>query len=84
MLLGKYEKIYSKIMEDPYHADLTIDEIKTFLIRRGFNHRNRGSSHNIFTHPQYDGIITIPTKHGRHVKGAYIKTIREALIELDM
>lgn len=83
-LLGKYEKIYKKIMEDPIHADLTIDEVKKLLSRYGFEHRNKGTSHNIFTHPKYNGIITIPTKHGRHVKGAYIKMVREALIELDM
>ena len=85
--MGKYDKIYQKIMEDPYHADLDFDEVKTFLERMGFELRkrkNNGTSHNIFTHPDYEGILTIPTKHGRHVKGAYIKMIREALIELDL
>lgn len=82
--MGKFEKTYKKIMEDPYHADLDFDEIKSFLKKIGFTYRNSGSSHNVFTHPSYHGILVIPTKHGRHVKGAYIKMIREALIDLDM
>ena len=87
MVLGKYDKIYLKIMEDPYHADLDFKEVKTFLEKLGFEyrkHKRNGTSHNIFIHPNYKGILNIPTKHGRHVKGVYIKMIREALIEMDM
>ena len=84
MILGKFEKTYKKIMDDPYHADLDFVEIKNFLEKVGFTYRNKGTSHNVFTHPSYQGILVIPTKHGRHVKGAYIKMIREALIELGM
>lgn len=83
MVLGKFEKTYQKIMEDPLHADMDINEIINFLKRMGFTHRNNGTSHNIFTHPAYEGILTIPTKHGRQVKGIYIKSIREALIDID-
>lgn len=81
--MTQFDKMYKKIMEDPIHADLDIDEIKNFLKKLGFEHRIKGTSHNIFTHQDYPGIIVVPTKHGRHVKGVYIKKIREAIIEIE-
>lgn len=84
MVFGKYEKVYKKIMEDPIHADLTIDEVKTILSRYGFVHKVKGTSHNKFTHSESPYILIIPTKHGRKVPGEYIKMIRQVLIELDV
>ena len=69
-------------MEDPYHADLTIYEVTTFLSKLSFHHIYKKSSHHIYIHPDYDGLLVIPTKHGRYVKGAYIKKIREILLEI--
>lgn len=80
--MGKYEKLEEKIMKNPYITDLTISEVKTFLERQGFSEQSITGSHHIFIHPDLDYPMCIPTVNGRTIKPAYIKSIRDSLINL--
>ncbi len=77
--MGYYEKLLTKIMENPYRTDITIEEVKKLLIRNGFILQSVKGSHHVFVHNDLDYPICIPSKKGRFVKPAYIMVIKKAL-----
>jgi len=70
------KSLYEKIKSN--NKNVSFDDIHKLMIAGGFNHRCKGSSHNIYTHPDLHGIedsVTIP--YNRPIKRPYIKKALE-------
>lgn len=71
--MGHYEKLYEKIKNNP--KNVRFDEIDKLLTNvGGFERRNKGGSHYIYSHPDLkniDDYINIPYKKP-HIKSRYI------------
>lgn len=70
--MSRFKKLYEKIKNNP--VDVSFEEIHQLLTKYGgFIHRNKASSHNIYTHPNLHGIndmVNIP--YNRPIKKVYI------------
>jgi predicted RNA binding protein YcfA (HicA-like mRNA interferase family) len=72
ILMSHYQKLYLKIKNNP--KNVRFKEIDKLLINvGGFERRNKGSSHYIYSHPDLKGIddyVNIPYK--KPIKEYYI------------
>ncbi len=73
-IMGHYEKLYQKIKDNP--KNVRFDEIDKLLTKvGGFEKRNKGTSHFIYSHPDLNNIddyVNIPYNKP-HIKTYYIK-----------
>ena len=83
--MSKLEKILKKWQSKP--KEVNRDEVISILERFGFKIDFKRGSHIVVTHPKLLnqpgfgrlGEFTVPTKHGRFVKGVYLKQILLAI-----
>lgn len=83
--MSKIDKILKKWKSKP--TEVSKDEVITVLERFGFTIEFKRGSHIIVSHPKLVdqphfgklGEFTIPSKHGKLVKGIYLKTILIAI-----
>ncbi|NMB97279.1 MAG: hypothetical protein GYA02_11830 [Clostridiaceae bacterium] len=72
--MSHYKKLYLKIKNNP--KNVRFDEIDKLLTKiGGFERRNKGTSHYIYSHPDLNEIndyVNIPYKKP-HIKDCYIK-----------
>lgn len=80
--MGKYEKLKEKIFANPRKVNITIDEVKYLLLRKGFRLERVRGSHYQFSHPKLKEIITIAS-HNKRVLSAYIEKIKIAIEKLE-
>jgi predicted RNA binding protein YcfA (HicA-like mRNA interferase family) len=73
-IMSHYEKLYRKIKNNPKNVRFNeIDKLLTNV--GGFERRNKGTSHYIYSHPDLkaiDDYVNIPYKKP-HIKARYIK-----------
>ena len=83
--MSKIDKILKKWESKP--TEVSKEEVITILKRFGFDLEFKRGSHIIVSHsklinqPDFGslGEFTIPTKHGRSIKGVYLKRILIAI-----
>ena len=83
--MSKIEKILAKWKSHPKFVEK--EEVFSVLERFGFRVESKSGSHNIISHeslighPNFGlrGEFCIPVKHGRKVKGFYLKRVLEAI-----
>ncbi len=81
--MSKQQKRKEKIMTKPVKKDLEFGEVHEFLIEQGFEALPPGTgSHRVYKHPKLTKHITL-APHGRDISRAYIKSIQDAIEELE-
>lgn len=76
------KKLREKFMRKPIPNDITMKEVETFVTQyhcifsTGGNHQKR------VIYPPWGRIIPIPD-HGKHVGEAYIKQIKDLILEIE-
>ncbi len=77
--MGKYSKLWLKILSGRSDDNIGFSELCGFLIRLGFTERIKGD-HHIFTREDIDEIINIQPKRNK-AKPYQIKQIRVLLVK---
>lgn len=72
--MSRYEKLIAKLTNNPKNVDFKT--IKQILLKLGYEVRNNGSSHFIFTK---DGASPITIPYKRPVKQIYVKEVLKIL-----
>lgn len=72
--MSKAEKLRRKIMESGSDANVSFDDLRSFLLGLGFEERIRGSHHNF----RKSGIVEKPNlqKEGNKAKGYQVRQVR--------
>ncbi len=81
--MSSKKKLYEKIKNNPNGVGMS--EIESVLLYLGFKKRQKGTSHCIFTHPNFNRIehfINIP--FNRPIKRIYIIKAIEIIDELEL
>jgi len=78
--MSKKTKRYDKIMAMKCKNDINFEEMHNFLLDRGFEcKKSSGSSHRIYNHKKYDGIVNIQEVDGL-VKKYQVKQVQSIII----
>jgi predicted RNA binding protein YcfA (HicA-like mRNA interferase family) len=77
--MSKKSKLKEKIMQSPTRKDIRFDELHNFLINEGFVLlKSSGSSHRIYRHDDFPGIINIQSSNGL-VKRYHVDDVKDAI-----
>lgn len=74
--MASIDKLLERLARRPPEADF--DDVRRLLEHFGWRqspHHGQGTSHVTFTKPGVPDIVTIPTVHGRKVKGVYVARV---------
>jgi len=72
-------KRHDRIKNNP--SDVRFDEAEAWLLSFGFREREAKGSHKIFTHPQWDGKLTMQNHKGK-AKAYQVKQAVNAIKEI--
>lgn len=72
--MSKHEKLILKLRNESISAD----ELRTLLVRLGFVRRQRGTSHQVWSHS--DGRNLTISPHGKDLKRYQIKEAKRVLL----
>jgi hypothetical protein len=75
--MSKWDKLLLKIMKGGSDANISFDELRSLLLRIGFEERVRGSHHTF----RLPGVPEKPNlqKSGSHAKPYQVKQVREII-----
>ncbi len=76
--MGRYEKLYDRILMGRSDANVAFDGLCTLLSRLGFEERIKGD-HHIFTREGVEEILNVQPKHGK-AKAYQIKQVRGVIL----
>jgi len=74
--VGSAKKLLAKMKNNPH--DWRIEQLETVALRCGVMVRHGGGSHVVFTHAEWEELLTVPAR--RPIKPIYIRKF-VALIE---
>ncbi|MBT3277944.1 MAG: type II toxin-antitoxin system HicA family toxin [Phycisphaerales bacterium] len=77
--MGKYDKLYERILMGRSDANISFEELCSLLGRLGFEERIRGS-HRIFTMTGVEEIINIQAKKSK-AKAYQVKQVRNMILQ---
>jgi len=77
--MTKKEKRHNRIARSP--ANVSFDEAVAWLLSFGFKEVRTKGGHHIFTHPLWDGILTMQSKKG-YAKPYQIRQALKAIKEI--
>lgn len=80
--MSKKEKLRQKIMRKPVPNDITMDELKIFVESYGCVFSNGRNHQKRVVYVPWNRIIPIPD-HGKCVKEAYIKQVKDLILEIE-
>jgi predicted RNA binding protein YcfA (HicA-like mRNA interferase family) len=80
--MGKYEKLFFKILSASSDSNIDFDELVNLLVRLGFDFRVKGS-HHIFYKTDVDEILNLQSKNGK-AKNYQVKQVRELIIKYQL
>lgn len=80
--MGKYEKLFIKILRANSDKNIDFEELKNLLLRLGFSERIKGS-HHILTKKDIDEILNVQSKSGK-VKAYQVKQVRNILVKYQL
>lgn len=72
------DKATQRIMSVPIKTDITFDEVKNFLLSKGFVMLDGKGDHIKFTHDELEQHLSIPCKE-KTIKIIYIRQIQRAI-----
>jgi len=75
--MSKREKLLKKLIGGQNDASFTFDEVELLLLQAGFVPQGGKGSHHGFRHE--DGRKVVIPHHGKTVKPAYIRNVRNLL-----
>jgi predicted RNA binding protein YcfA (HicA-like mRNA interferase family) len=73
------EKRHAKIKNNP--ANVRFEEVEAWLLSFGFKEREAKGSHTVFTHPLWDGKLTMQSHKGK-AKPYQIRQALKAIEEI--
>lgn len=80
--MSSKQKLRNKFMKKPVPNDITMDEVETFVKAYGCIFSTGGNHQKRVVYKPLGRIIPIPD-HGRCVKEAYIKKIKDLILEIE-
>lgn len=80
--MGKYEKLFIKILRANSDKNIDFEELKNLLLRLGFSERIKGS-HHILTKKDIDEILNVQSKSGK-AKAYQVKQVRNILVKYQL
>jgi predicted RNA binding protein YcfA (HicA-like mRNA interferase family) len=84
-IMSAADKTWIKLKEKPFRADITMQELHTFMIKVGFILKNQNSSHRKYGHELIPSGIIIPCHDPRkEVLPVYVKKIHDYVIDLGL
>ena len=75
------DKTEQRIMSNPIKKDITFEEVKNYLLSKGFTMQYGKGDHMKFTHADLEFHLSIPCRVS-YIKINYIKDIRKAINDL--
>jgi predicted RNA binding protein YcfA (HicA-like mRNA interferase family) len=78
--MSKFEKLLLKLLSGNSDNNFSFEELEKVLLNLGFNRRNTGGSHIIFTKPNIEEIINIQPK-GSQAKAYQVKQVRGIILK---
>ena len=80
--MGKYEKLFIKILRGRSDKNIGFEELRTLLGLLGFDERMKGS-HHIMTKNNIPEILNIQSKVGK-AKPYQVKQVREVILKYQL
>lgn len=77
--MSRYEKLISTIIRGSSDATINFEDLRSLLLKLGFEERIRGS-HHIFRKPEIEEKINLQ-RDGSHAKPYQVRQVRRILIE---
>ncbi|MDT7855264.1 type II toxin-antitoxin system HicA family toxin [Rubrivirga sp. S365] len=77
--MSKHDKLLARLLRGTSDASFSFEELRSVLLRLGFEQRAPRGSHYTFSHPAVPSILTVP-KH-RPVKRVYVRKARALITE---
>lgn len=77
--MSRYEKLISTIVRGASDANINFEDLRSLLLKLGFEERVRGS-HHMFRKPEIEEKINLQ-RDGSHAKPYQIRQVRRILIE---
>lgn len=79
--MSSKNKLLAKLSNSGADKTWSLADAELLLTKHGFISRKGKGSHINFSHPALNDVFTIPA-HGRGIKPAYVKMIRQAISDL--
>lgn len=80
--MGQFEKMYAKFQRKPIPNDITFEELEVIASHFGCIVKSGGKHSKKIIYPPLGVVIPIPM-HGKTVKEAYIKEVKELLSQIE-
>ena len=77
--MSKHEKLIARLLSGAADKTITFAELRSVLLRLGFEQRDPRSSHYTFAHPRVRSILTVPKR--KPLKPIYVKKARALITE---
>ena len=77
--MSKSSKLLARLLSGSADASFTFEELRSVLLRLGFEQRTPGGSHYTFSHPEVRSILTVPKR--KPLKPIYVKKARALITE---
>lgn len=78
--MSRFDKILLLILRGTSDTNVPFDSLRTLLLKLGFEERNRGGSHHIFTMEGVEEIINLQPNGGK-AKPYQVKQVREIILK---
>lgn len=77
----KYEKILERVLRGTSDQSISFDDLVSLLRRLGFDDRQRGGSHRIFTRTGVVEILNLQPRSGGQAKPYQVKQVRQLILK---
>ena len=77
--MSKHDKLLARLLSGASDKSFTFAELRSVLLRLGFEQRTPGGSHYTFSHPEVQSILTVPKR--KPLKPIYVKKARALITE---
>ena len=78
--MTKHEKLLLRLLRGTSDATIGFEELCVLLRRLGFEERQRGGSHHIFTRPGVAEILNLQPRSGGEAKPYQVKQVRQIIL----
>lgn len=78
--MSKHDKRLLAVLSGTSDRSLTFEDLRSVLLRLGFDERAPGGSHYTYSRPGVDEILTLPRRRGA-VRPVYVKKVRALILK---
>ena len=82
--MTRHEKILQKVLRGASDGNVGFDEVCDLLQRLGFDERQRGGSHRIFSREGIVEIVNLQPLAGGRAKAYQVKQVRQLILKYDL